>query len=169
MNSKWWSQETPVGPVHVVAAGNTVRALGFGATPSPDILGDADAHRDRGIARQLDDWFAATRHDFDLDVDLGTALGPFGRTVLATLRAEVGWGETVSYGELAAMAGRPRAARAVGAAMARNPVLFVVPCHRVVASGGALGGYGGPAGHGGAMLDIKRALLAHEGTVVADR
>ena len=70
---------------------------------------------------------------------------------------EVGWGETAPYGELAEMAGRPRAARAVGNAMSRNPVPIVVPCHRVVAAGGRIGGYG-PSG-----VPTKRYLLALEG------
>jgi methylated-DNA-[protein]-cysteine S-methyltransferase len=77
--------------------------------------------------------------------------------VYETLRRDVGWGETVSYGELAEMAGRPRAARAVGNAMSRNPVPIVVPCHRVVTAGGRIGGYG-PSG-----VPTKRFLLALEG------
>jgi methylated-DNA-[protein]-cysteine S-methyltransferase len=71
-------------------------------------------------------------------------------------------GETVSYGELAEMAGRPGAARAVGGAMARNPVPLFVPCHRVLAAGGRLGGFGGARN----ALDIKRWLLAHEAAQV---
>ena len=76
---------------------------------------------------------------------------------------EVGWGETVSYGELAEMAGRPRAARAVGTAMASNPLPFVIPCHRVIASGGRIGGYGGTAVM---RLRSKRELLAREGVTL---
>ena len=79
--------------------------------------------------------------------------------MLETLVREVGWGETVSYGELAEMAGRPRAARAVGTAMRSNPLPFVIPCHRVVAAGGRIGGYGG----GRNAVELKRALLAREG------
>jgi methylated-DNA-[protein]-cysteine S-methyltransferase len=79
--------------------------------------------------------------------------------VLETLRREVPWGETVTYGELALMAGAPGAARAVGTTMATNPVPLVVPCHRVVASGGRIGGYGGGL-HG---VATKRTLLAREG------
>ena len=82
---------------------------------------------------------------------------PFPRAVYETLRRDVGFGETVSYGELAEMAGRPGAARAVGNAMSRNPVPIVVPCHRVVASGERIGGYG-PSG-----VRTKRFLLALEG------
>ena len=75
-------------------------------------------------------------------------------TCSLTVRAEVPYGETVTYGELAELAGRPGAARAVGTAMARNPVPFFVPCHRVVAAGG-IGGYGG----GAQGVALKRALL----------
>ena len=92
-----------------------------------------------------------------MPVDLSRIDVGFPRTVYETLQREVGWGETVSYGELAEMAGRPRAARAVGNAMSRNPVPIVVPCHRVVAAGGRIGGYG-PSG-----VPTKRFLLALEG------
>jgi len=92
-------------------------------------------------------------------VDLGAVTSPFRRRVLETLHREVEYGETVSYGELAVMAGRPGAARAVGSAMATNPVPIVVPCHRVLAAGGRIGGYGGG-------LDVKRSLLAIEGVEV---
>jgi methylated-DNA-[protein]-cysteine S-methyltransferase len=79
--------------------------------------------------------------------------------VLDTLVRDVPWGETVSYGELAGMAGRPRAARGVGRVMATNPLPFVIPCHRVLAAGGRIGGYGS----GSNAIDLKRALLAREG------
>jgi len=81
------------------------------------------------------------------------------RTVLETLVAEVPWGETVSYGELAELSGRPRAARAVGRIMAGNVVPFVIPCHRVIAACGRIGGYGG----GRDALGLKRWLLEREG------
>ncbi len=70
--------------------------------------------------------------------------------------AEIPFGETVSYGELAALSGYPGAARAVGSAMARNPLPILIPCHRVIKSDGSLGGYGGG-------LDMKMWLLEHEG------
>ena len=104
--------------------------------------------------RELDEYFDGNRTVFDLPVDLRLAHG-FRRQVLEMLFAEITFGETVSYGELAALAGSPRAHRAVGSAMATNPVPIVVPCHRVLRSGGALGGYGGG-------LDVKRYLLALE-------
>jgi methylated-DNA-[protein]-cysteine S-methyltransferase len=105
--------------------------------------------------RQLDEYFEGRRRRFDLDVDLALARG-FRRLVLERLYDTVGFGETLSYMQLAERAGNPRASRAVGSAMATNPVPIVVPCHRVVRSGGQLGGYGGG-------LDVKRYLLALEG------
>lgn len=91
----------------------------------------------------------------DLPVDLRLAAAPFRRAVLQELR-EVPRGATVSYGELAARAGNPKAARAVGTACARNPVPIVVPCHRVLPGTGRLGSYrGGP--------ERKAALLELEG------
>lgn len=101
-------------------------------------------------ARELDEYFAGRRHAFDLVLDLQLASG-FRRTVLQHL-PEIGYGSTASYGSVAAAAGKPAAARAVGTACARNPLPVVVPCHRVVRHDGSLGGYvGGP--------DAKRTLL----------
>ena len=105
--------------------------------------------------RQLDEYFDGHRRRFDLAVDLSLAHG-FRRTVLEKLYETVAFGQTLSYLELAQRSGSPRASRAVGSAMATNPVPIVVPCHRVLRSGGALGGYGGG-------LDVKRYLLALEG------
>ncbi len=93
--------------------------------------------------------------DLDLDFD---ALPPFTGRVLRTLREQVGFGRTVSYGELAALAGNPNAARAVGRALARNPWPLVVPCHRVLGSDGSLTGFTNPSG-----LELKQNLLALEG------
>jgi methylated-DNA-[protein]-cysteine S-methyltransferase len=91
-----------------------------------------------------------------LPVDLTMVSSPFRRTVLETLHREVGPGQTVFYGALAERAGHPRAARAVGTAMARNPVPLVVPCHRVLPGSGGIGAYGGGP-------ERKRALLELEG------
>ena len=99
-----------------------------------------------------------------------SSLPDFYNEVLATLAREVHWGEIVTYGELAALSGKPRAARAVGAAMAANPIPFVIPCHRVARSAGngrrSLGGYGG--GHDEKSLSIKRILLGREGVQLPD-
>ena len=109
--------------------------------------------------RQLDEYFAGKRRTFDLPVDLRLARD-FGRTVLREL-ARVPYGELTTYGSLAARAGKPRAARAVGTIMNRNPVPIVLPCHRVVGSTGSLVGYGGG-------LERKRALLELEGALLPE-
>lgn len=107
--------------------------------------------------RQLDEYFAGTRREFELDVDLSPARD-FGRAVLERL-AHVPYGELTTYGALAAEAGRPRAARAVGTVMNRNPVPIVLPCHRVVGSSGSLVGYAGGLNRKRALLELEGALL----------
>ena len=111
-----------------------------------------------GLAARFQAFLAGDDVDFDdveLDLDWAT---PLHRALAATLRV-VPRGEVVSYGELAALAGRPGAARAAGAFCSANRFAFVVPCHRVVAAHG-IGGYGA------AGLEVKRRLLALEGVVL---
>lgn len=103
-------------------------------------------------AEQLAAYFAGEARDFD--IDLSTSGTPFQRRVWAALR-DIPYGETVSYGELAAVLGQPTASRAVGLANGRNPVSIVVPCHRVVGADGSMTGYGGG-------VERKRWLLAFE-------
>jgi methylated-DNA-[protein]-cysteine S-methyltransferase len=104
-------------------------------------------------ARQLEEYFARRRTIFDLPVDLRLASG-FRQSVLAYLPA-IGYGHTASYGSVAAALRNPKAVRAVGTACATNPVPLVIPCHRVIRTGGQLGGYvGGP--------EIKHQLLELE-------
>lgn len=106
-------------------------------------------------ARQLEEYLEGQRRDFDLPLaPQGT---PLQRDVWQALLA-LGHGETVSYGELAVRIGRPRSARAVGAAVGRNPISILIPCHRVVGADGRLTGYAGG-------LDRKQALLALERSV----
>ena len=107
--------------------------------------------------RQLDEYFHHRRTDFDLDIDLRVAEG-FSRRVLEEL-VRVPYGEVTTYGELARRAEHPRAARAVGTVMNRNPIPIVLPCHRVVGSSGSLVGYGGG-------LDRKEKLLRLEGAIL---
>ena len=157
----WWCQPTPIGELAIVVTPGAVCGITLpGSVFEPPA--SADEQRDDAIARELDEYFDGDLHRIDADVDLSAVTGPFQRTVLETLRRDVPWGETVTYGELALMSGRPRAARAVGTAMASNPVPLLVPCHRVLAANG-LGGYGGANGR----PDLKRALLALEGVYVA--
>ena len=103
-------------------------------------------------ASQLDDYFNGTRRSFDLPLDFrGTA---FQQRVWAALLA-IPYGETRSYGDIAAAIGQPTASRAVGAANGRNPISIIAPCHRVVGSNGALTGFAGG-------LETKIWLLDHE-------
>ena len=104
-------------------------------------------------ARELDEYFAGRRRAFDLPLDWRLSAG-FRRTVLGHL-PEIGYGQTASYSAVAALAGNPKAVRAVGTACATNPLPVVVPCHRVVRADGSVGGYlGGP--------EAKRILLTLE-------
>ena len=161
MKATWWRQESPIGTLTVLAGARGVRRIGFAAASSgPEAWnGDADAVErcDDEIAMELDEYFVGRRQRFTMPVDLSVVDTGFPRTIYEVLHRRVPFGETVSYGELAEMAGRPGAARAVGNAMSRNPVPIVVPCHRVVAAGGRIGGYG-PSG-----VSTKRFLLALEG------
>lgn len=161
MRATWWRQESPIGTLTVLAGARGVRRIEFAsAAADPDAWnGDADAVEgcDDEIAIELDEYFVGRRHRFTMPVDLSAVDSGFPRAVYEVLQTEVPFGETVSYGELAEMAGRPGAARAVGNVMSRNPVPIVVPCHRVVAAGGRIGGYG-PSG-----VSTKRFLLALEG------
>lgn len=110
-----------------------------------------------GTRRELDDYFAGRRTTFDLDLDL-RGLPEFTLRVLHEL-AEVPYGRTATYRELAERAGNPRASRAVGMVMNRNPIPIVLPCHRIVGSSGELVGYGGG-------LDRKERLLRLEGAIL---
>lgn len=107
--------------------------------------------------RQLDEYFAGHRTTFDLPLDLRLARG-FGRSVLEAASA-IPYGHLMTYSDVAAAAGRPRAARAAGNALGANPVPIVVPCHRVVRTGGSFGGYTGGR-------HIKEHLLRLEGALL---
>jgi methylated-DNA-[protein]-cysteine S-methyltransferase len=121
---------------------------------SPRVL-LAPAKLDR-VRRELDEYFAGTRNDFDLEIDLALAK-PFARRILAAT-ARIPFGGTSTYGEVAAEAGSPGAARAAGGALGSNPIPIVVPCHRVLARNGTLHGYTGG-------LHRKQRLLELEGVL----
>jgi methylated-DNA-[protein]-cysteine S-methyltransferase len=108
------------------------------------------------VRRELDEYFEGERREFDLPLDLRVA--PFHEAVLHEL-ARVPYGRTETYGSLAAKVGRPKAARAVGTVMHRNPIPIVLPCHRIVGANGSLTGYAGG-------LHVKRALLELEGAML---
>jgi methylated-DNA-[protein]-cysteine S-methyltransferase len=109
------------------------------------------------VRRELDEYFEGRRREFDLPLDLRVA--PFNEAVLHEL-ARVPYGQLDTYGSLAAKVGKPKAARAVGMVMNRNPIPIVLPCHRIVGANGSLTGYAGG-------LHVKRALLELEGATLA--
>jgi methylated-DNA-[protein]-cysteine S-methyltransferase len=158
----WTLTDSPVGPLTLAATPAGLVRIAFGHEDavleeladrvSPRVL-EAPTRLD-GVRRQLDEYFAGDRRQFELDLDWSLSQG-FRRTVLHKL-VEVPYGHTLSYKELAELAGNPKASRATGTAMATNPIPLVVPCHRVLRSGGMLGGYGGG-------LDAKVWLLRLEG------
>lgn len=148
----WTTCPSPLGEVLLEAAGGVLVKAHFAPFTTPDgdptpddpVLGQA--------ARELAEYFAGTRRDFDVPV--GPPGTPFQQAVWAELR-RVPYGETATYGELAARLGAPGAVRAVGSANGRNPVAVLVPCHRVIGSDGNLRGYAGG-------VERKLALLALE-------
>ncbi len=112
----------------------------------------------QGLA-EVAEYLTGQRREFSVPVD-ATGLSPFTRQVLEAC-ARVPYGETVSYAEIAQQVGKPGGARAVGQALGRNPVPFIVPCHRVVARGGRLGGFRGGE-------ELKRRLLTLERELVGN-
>lgn len=161
--------DTPVGPLWLVGDGDALVAAGFATDPAELRVRLAPARRARPLRRVTDlgavSKSVAAYFDGDIgaidDVVVDQAGTPGQRAVWDALRA-VPAGETRSYGQLAAAIGAPRATRAVGSACGRNLVAPVVPCHRAVRTGGALGGY-----YYG--LPVKEWLLAHERRHAGDR
>lgn len=164
--------DTPVGRLLVAASERGVCAIELGAIGDearslasladfarrrlvgPELVADAGAVREACL--QLAEYFDGRRRSFELPLDLHGS--PFAKSVWRQLLG-LGFGETVSYGELARRLGIPGASRAVGRANGSNPVPIVVPCHRVLAAGGRLGGFS-------AGLETKRRLLALEGLLL---
>jgi O-6-methylguanine DNA methyltransferase len=158
--------DTPVGPLLLAASERGLCAVSFRSSLD-DFLrrlerrGFRPEHgpkRVREAVKQLREYFAGQRRRFDMTVDLAGQT-PFQRQVLEAA-ARVPAGAVASYSEIARAIARPRATRAVGAALGQNPVPIVVPCHRIIGSDGRLHGYGGG-------LDIKEKLLRLEGALTS--
>lgn len=150
--------ESPIGPIFARASDHGIAELRFIVTSSHEMRGEtfpASRAAERwldALESELTAYFAGARRELGIAIDVrGTA---FQHRVWQLVRA-IPFGETRSYGEIAQAAGAPRSARAVGAANGQNRVSLLVPCHRVVGSGGALTGYAWG-------LDKKEWLLAHE-------
>ena len=133
-------------------AGSFVEHL---AAISPRVL-ELPARLDEA-RRELDQYFAGRRRDFDLELDWRLVHSKFAGRVLRET-AKVPYGATTSYGEVAARAGNPRAFRAAGTALGHNPIPIVVPCHRVLRAGGVLGNYGGGPQMKAYLLRLEGAL-----------
>ncbi|MEO7371305.1 MAG: methylated-DNA--[protein]-cysteine S-methyltransferase [Ilumatobacteraceae bacterium] len=153
------TMDSPVGELRLVASDRGLRAILWGAQDvtrvasidSDELVEGSTPILERAIV-QLEEYFAGGRRDFDLPLDpVGT---PFQQSAWMVLRT-IPYGQTMSYGQQASKLGDPNKARAVGAANGKNPLSIVVPCHRVIGSGGHLTGFAGG-------LEIKSWLLDHE-------
>lgn len=142
--------DSPVGKIRLEAEDGALTGLYFGGAVPEGVSGE-DAILDRTEA-QLREYFAGVRKAFDLPLRPEGTL--FQLEDWMALR-QIPYGETVSYGDIARVIGRPKAYRAVGMANHNNPISIIVPCHRVIGSNGKLTGYGGG-------LEVKRWLLEHE-------
>ena len=134
------------------------------AKVSPRVL-EAPARLDP-VRRELDEYFDGSRRKFELELDWRLTRGFFQKILRATAR--LGYGELATYKQMAEAAGSPRAVRAAGNALGSNPIPIVVPCHRIVRTGGKMGGYGGGLGPYIGGPDIKRRLLELEGALDED-
>jgi methylated-DNA-[protein]-cysteine S-methyltransferase len=156
---KYAQVDTPIGKLTVVAADTGIRRILWDGEAPPEGAFEGGSDILDAAVTQIQEYFGGGRTTFDLPLDLGGT--PFQQKVWLEL-GSIPFGTTISYGEQARRIGRPQAARAVGAANGRNPVPVVLPCHRVIGSGGALTGFGGG-------LDTKRTLLRHEAEVLGAR
>ncbi|MBF0318174.1 MAG: methylated-DNA--[protein]-cysteine S-methyltransferase [Nitrospirae bacterium] len=141
------SLDTPIGRIYAVTEGVAVVEIAFERPLCPE------ADQEHAALRQLREYFNGERFSFDVEINPGRISG-FYAAVYRVLR-EIPYAATCSYKELAQRAGSPSAARAVGQAMSKNPIPVILPCHRVIASDGTLGGYTGGIG-------VKEKLLALE-------
>lgn len=158
--------DSPVGPLLLAATGRGVCRIWFRPDPEEQLdalartFGPRVLRSHRAVERadrQLAEYFDGRRDTFELDTDL-RGVNPFAEQVLTEL-ARVPFGETTTYGALAARVGRPKAARAIGTVMNRNPIPIVLPCHRVLGANGSLTGYAGG-------LPTKEHLLRLEGAIL---
>ncbi len=156
--------ESPLGPLTVAASDRGLLRVAFplfapdqvleeiSARVSPRIL-EAPGRLD-GIRRELDAYFAGSLRRFETPLDWSLSRGFYLEVLKAT--AKIGYGEVSSYGKVAAAAGSPRAVRAAGTGLGSNPIPVVVPCHRVLHTGGGLGGYAGGLERKEFLLDLER-------------
>jgi O-6-methylguanine DNA methyltransferase len=162
---QWGEMSSPLGPLFAAVNERGLCALDFGRKESEFLERfDSRARLEKNsnavqrVLAQLREYFAGGRSNFNLPVDI-SQLTPFQRSVL-DVACRIAPGQVWTYQRIAEELGRPRSSRPVGGALARNPIPIVIPCHRVVASDGSLGGYSGGSG-----LKAKRWLLRLEGAL----
>lgn len=144
--------DTPVGKIGIADNGEFVTGLFFGDSRCPTGAQEKETPLIKKTERQLREYFEGARTGFDVPVALqGTEF----QTAVWKALMDIPYGQTRTYGQIAAAIGRPKASRAVGMANNRNPVSIIVPCHRVIGASGKLVGYGGGLG-------VKEQLLALE-------
>jgi methylated-DNA-[protein]-cysteine S-methyltransferase len=163
---RWAEMNSPLGKLYVALSDRGLCAVDFGRSENEFLARfDPLARLERQPAAaaqalaQLREYFTGQRKHFDLPVDIST-LTPFQREVLATA-CRIAPGQVWSYQKVAVEMSRPKSSRPVGQALAHNPIPIVIPCHRVIASDGSLGGYSGGSG-----LAAKRWLLRLEGAAL---
>jgi methylated-DNA-[protein]-cysteine S-methyltransferase len=156
--------DSPVGKLLLATTERGICRISFEPEPDLDDLARTFGSRVlrvpgrlHSLQRELDEYFEGRRHEFDLPIDLRAT--PFQTTVLHEL-ARVPYGQVETYGALATRIGKPRAARAVGGALNRNPIAIVLPCHRVVGTNGSLVGYAGGLERKAQLLQLEGALMS---------
>ncbi|MBS1959137.1 MAG: methylated-DNA--[protein]-cysteine S-methyltransferase [Bdellovibrionales bacterium] len=167
MNTYQYKMSTPIGPIYLVATPNGLRGIFWEhdrrRKNAPMIKSLREKDRAIGFlaqtVRELEEYFAGKRREFDVSLDVeGT---PFQKQVWNQL-SKIPYGKTLSYKEVAAKIKNEKAIRAVGTANGHNPVSIIVPCHRVIASDGTLGGYAGGLPSKVALLNLENAKFKSE-------
>lgn len=157
------TMDSPLGTLLLMATRRGLVRIAFESENRDEVLGEVAAQlsprileaprRLDRVRRELDSYFNGGLREFDLDLDW-SLVGPFARRVLRRT-SRIPYGSVASYGQVADGVGTPRGARAVGNALGSNPIPVVVPCHRVVRTGGAMGGYGGGVTRKRWLLDLE--------------
>ena len=167
------SLESPLGELLAAVTPRGLLRLSYDPSRNEDVLSDIAAKvsprvleappRLDEVRRQLDEYFEGDRRRFELKLDWSLTRGFFQKVLRATARLD--YGRLATYKQMAEAAGSPRAVRAAGNALGSNPIPIVVPCHRIVRTGGKMGGYGGSLGPYIGGPGIKERLLELEGAL----
>lgn len=160
MNTQW-IMHSPIGPLYLVASDKGLRMIYWNRQADPltaNLHSESTAVETlKSTVRQLEEYFQGKRTEFQIPLDVeGTA---FQKRVWEELK-KIPYGQTISYRTLSERIGNPKAARAVGSANGKNPLSIIVPCHRVIAADGSLGGYAGGLPGKKALLDLERSLAS---------